>query len=234
MDGASQSRPPIRIGLKVTRLLSRENETMNVRRCNIAILLLTVAGCGTTSHIIPLSQPQYTQTTTNSVGAPPYASYNQVVVLDFIDGTNKLKFKGDKRLEYDEVMKAVVRDFADRIASEIRRTGAYATVSREPVEGEALQISGVITSYAAGNAFQRFFGMGDGRSYIDATVDISRTADAAKLGYMIVDKISYYPLVIGPGDTAISAWQTIDRLMQSAAEEIAGRMAEGHIRAPMK
>ena len=202
---------------------------MNIRLCNIAILSLAMAGCGTTSDIKPVSQPPSTQTAAVSIEAPPYASFNEVVVLDFVDGTDKSKIKAEKRLEYDEVMKVAVRNFADRIAAEIRKTGAYPTVSREPGEGEALQISGVITRYAAGNALLRLFiGMGAGSSYFDATVDISRQSDAAKLGQVIVDKNSW-----GLGG-AIAASQNVEGFTQGAAEKIAKQLAEGRVGVPKK
>ena len=41
-------------------------------------------------------------------------------------------------------------NFADRIAAEVRYTGAYSEISRETVEGSSLVVSGDVTRYAEG------------------------------------------------------------------------------------
>ena len=211
---------------------------MKIAKLLAAVLtLLVLSACGTTSDIKPVGAPP-----ADNAAAPPeqstkasakaaaeaavasaiaaYQRYDRVVVLDFVDGTDKTKISADKRIAFDEAMKIAVRDFADRIAGEIRKTGVFTQVLREPAEGEALRISGTITRYASGNAMLRLLiGFGAGSSYFDATVDLSDNTSAEKLGQVIVDKNSW-----GLGG-AIAASQNVEGFMQGAAEKIAKDLA---------
>lgn len=188
----------------------------------MTIVLFVLSGCGTTSDIRPAAKSAAaTSATTDAAPATTtYGRYQKVVVLDFEDRTDKARIPDKDRAAYEETMKIAVRDFADRIAGEIRKTGVFAEVLREPSEGEALLISGGITRYAVGNAMLRLFiGFGAGSSYFDATVDLSDNATGENLGQVVVDKNSW-----GLGG-AIAASQNVEGFMQGAAERIAKELA---------
>jgi len=193
------------------------------RSITMTVALLVLSGCGTTSDIKPTTTDAaaMSSTTDAAPATTAYGRYQKVVVLNFEDRTDKTRISSKERAAYEETMKIAVRDFADRIAGEIRKTGVFAEVLREPSEGEALVISGVITRYASGSAMLRLFiGFGAGSSYFDATVDLSDNVTGEKLGQVVVDKNSW-----GLGG-AIAASQNVEGFMQGAAEKVAGELAK--------
>jgi hypothetical protein len=197
---------------------------MNLSRSiTMIIAVLVLSGCGTTSDIKPTdtSVAAASATTDAAPATATYGRYQKVVVLDFEDRTDKARIPDKDRAAYEETMKIAVRDFSDRIAGEIRKTGAFTEVLREPSQDEALLISGGITRYAAGNAMLRLFiGFGAGSSYFDATVDLSDNATGERLAQVVVDKNSW-----GLGG-AIAASQNVEGFMQGAAEKIATDLAK--------
>ena len=140
------------------------------------------------------------------------------------DDSSSNKMSAEKRTEYMEGMKITVRNFADLIAGEIRKTNAFEEVGREPAAGDSLRISGVITRYTPGNAALRFLiGLGAGSSYFDATVNLSDNTSGEQLGQVIVDKNSWG---LGGG---LAAGQTVEHFMQGAAEKIANDLKESKL-----
>lgn len=173
------------------------------------MVLFFLIGCGTTSNIRPTSFTEM----------PNLASYETVVVLDFEDGVDISKIKPEKLTEYKELMKIAVKNFADRIAGEIRKTGAFENVLREGTKDKAVQVSGVITRYTEGNAALRLFiGLGAGSSYFDANVDIFDHESMHKIGAINVDKNSW---ALGGG---LAAGQSVESFMKGAAKKIASEL----------
>lgn len=177
------------------------------------VLLFAViftSGCGTTSN---LKAPQSSE-------LPNLTRYSTVVVLDFENKTTR-KFKDEqKRAAFEEEVRMAGRNFADRIAAEISKTGAYSQVERVPSEEESVVISGDITRYTEGNAAARLFiGLGAGSSYFDSRVMVSDNLSKQEIGEVLVDKNSWF---LGGG---LAATQSVESYMQGAAEKIAKQMA---------
>ena len=108
------------------------------------------------------------------------------------------------------------KNFADRIASEIRKTTIFTEVSRAQLTEDAIVISGVITRYEEGSSAMRFWvGMGAGSSYLDAEVNFDDNLNHQELGTIKVDKNSWF---LGGG---LASGQTVEAFMQVASQKIA-------------
>lgn len=178
---------------------------------------LLLQGCGTTSGLKSVDEARVMD----------FSGYDRVVVLDFADNTSKVALKTDKRVIYEAKTAAATRTFADLIAAEIRKTGAYAEVLREPTGAPAVLVSGTIISYKEGNAAARFLvGMGAGSSSFDAEVLFSDLISSERLAEVRVDKNSW---VLGGG---LAAGQTVEHFMQGAAKKIARELAAARAGAP--
>ena len=138
------------------------------------------------------------------------SDFDSVAVLNFGDATKK-----------QDVPEYAGRNFADRIAAEIRSTGAFDEVSRESLNASSIVISGNITRYTEGNpALKWMIGFGAGSTYFDAVVRFSNSDTGEKLGELVVDKNSW---VLGGG---IAASQNVEQFMKGAAEKIASEMVK--------
>lgn len=176
--------------------------------------VLVLQGCGTTSGLKPVDEAQ----------GLDLSGYDRIVVLDFADHTDKAALKADKRVVYEARTAAATRTFADLIAAEIRKTGAYAEVLREPNGQPAVMVTGTIIGYKEGNAAARFLvGMGAGSSYFDAEVLFSDLISSQRLAEVRVDKNSW---ALGGG---LAAGQTVEHFMQGAAKKIARELAEAKL-----
>lgn len=172
-----------------------------MRNLFLVILTLSLAACGSTSGI------------KSNEGAdikPDLSAYESIVITDFTDGTEKANlpdFAG--------------KNFADRIASEVKGTQAFQKVSRAPVNEKSVVVSGKITKYAEGNsALRLLIGFGAGSSHFDADVKISDSQSNTELGKIVVDEKSW-----GLGGI-MAATQTVEGFMTGASQKIAKELAE--------
>jgi len=175
----------------------------------VGVLLSVLAtGCGSVSGF------------RSGTTMPSLAGYSRVVVNDF---TNQAHFPGTdpaKRQGYEDQLAIAGRTFADWIAAELRTTGAFAEVSRTPIEDKAAVVSGIITRYHEGSAAMRFLvGLGAGSSYFDADVMVTDGQDRHTIGTFLVDKNSWF---LGGG---VAATQTPETFMRGAAKKIAKDLA---------
>ena len=179
------------------------------QRFNVVLVLIlsgVLSGCGTTSAL----------RTPDSRVLPNLSKYTKVIVLDFKDGTMKNIKDAKKHLAYQETVMNAGKNFADRIASEIRKTTIFDEVSRAQLPEEAIVISGVITRYEEGSSAMRFWvGMGAGSSYLDAEVNFGDNLNQQELGTIKVDKNSWF---LGGG---LASGQTVEAFMQVASQKIA-------------
>jgi hypothetical protein len=172
--------------------------------------VLLATGCGTVSKIQPAEAPASTNATSMDA-----RKYDAVAILDFEDQT-KPKTGDSHEAERAAQAQAACRQFADRIAAELRKRKAFQTVKRGPSEGEALVIEGSMTRFTPGNAALRgWIGFGAGSSYFDATVRFSDNQSGKELGTLLVDKNSW---ALGGG---MASGQTVERYMSEAARKIA-------------
>ena len=192
----------------------------------IAPLLAAAAltACGTTGDIQPEHAPPTAVTAPAEKGKVPIdlSGYDKVVVLEFVDGTDKAKLKRGEIGAYTDHMATAVHTFPDIIATKIRATGAFQEVIRGPSPGKALVISGRITRLEEGNgALRLFIGMGAGSSHFEAVTELSDGESAQTLGHVATDKNSW---ALGGG---IAATQTVESFMQGAADKIAAQLRDG-------
>jgi uncharacterized protein DUF4410 len=169
-------------------------------------LAIALSGCGTISE----------RRTADGKSKMDLKAFNKVLVRDFEDKASAQE-EAAKREEKQAQLKRATRDFADMIASEIRKTGAFEGVSREGTEDPStLLIGGAITKYERGSSAARLWvGMGAGSSYLDALVEVRQGAAGTSLGSVLVNKNSW------AGGGALAAGQTVEGFMEEAAKKIA-------------
>jgi len=153
-----------------------------------------------------------------SAGGEPLnlEQYQAVVVSDFGDKATPPGTDARHQDSRDQVRSAG-RNFADLIASEIRKTQSFREVVREGAPAApTLLVGGHITRYERGDVtFRRMIGMGAGSCYFDASVEIKDGKTGKLLGTVIVDRSSF---ILG-GDIAAS--ETPEVFMEHAARRIA-------------
>ena len=181
-------------------------------------LLLLLQACGSTSGL---------KSADPSVPIPDLSAYDRVVVLDFVDQTDTSRIKKkDSLAAHRESVSVASATFAELLASEIRQTGAFAEVTREPTDQPAVMVSGSITRYAEGNAAARFLiGLGAGSSYFDAVIEF-KDHEGRPLGSIVTDQNSW----VGGG--VIAASQDVDNFMKGAAKKVAEELAKARAATP--
>ncbi len=169
--------------------------------CVALAVSLFLTACGSTSS---LQGPQGTVIT-------PTRKFSKVTVQNFTSSGPEVGENLDKAKTY----------FPDRIATEIRRGGRFASVARNAKpDANTLVIRGVITKYEEGNPMMRFFiGMGAGSSFLEADVEF-RSNKGATVGRIKVDKNSW---ALGGG---IAAGQNPQSFMNGASDKIAEEAAK--------
>lgn len=113
------------------------------------------------------------------------------------------------------------KNFADRISASVKEKGVLRTVSREPIAGKSIVVSGAITKYEEGSGALRFLvGFGAGSSYFNADVHVTDLASQQELGKIVIDKQSW---VLGG---VAASTQTVESFMDGAARKIASELAD--------
>jgi hypothetical protein len=188
------------------------------------LLAAALAACGTTSDIKPDAKPvaESGAPTQNVKLAVDLSGYDRVVVLDFVDGTDIRKLKPDEVRSHNETMTTYLHHFSDLIAHDIRETGAYSEVLREPAPGKALVVSGRVTRLTEGNsALRLWIGFGAGSSYFDAEVKLSDAETGNLLGSATSGNNSW------PLGGALASGQTVESFLEVSATKIATRLRNG-------
>ena len=176
-----------------------------------AALALVLAGCGSVSGL------------TRETGAAPMriADYSRVEVADFTSSEAPTFDDDKKRAEYEEdVAKAKVA-FADKIAEEVRASGAFESVSRTPGARPALRVGGDIIRYDEGNVAARMVTGFAGQAHFDAKVEVADAESGQVLATLTVDRNSW-PLPIGASTNIV---QNPNRFMNEAAKKMASELA---------
>ena len=171
-------------------------------------LSVLMTGCGTTQAIKPTNQ-----------GSLDLGKYKSVLVADFRDKVTPAGTEA-KHQDSRDRMRTAGRTFADLIASEIRKTGAFQEVVREgTAAAPRLVICGDITRYDKGDiTLRRMVGLGAGSSYLEGTVEFTDADTGELLGKVTVDKSSF----LAGGDYA--ATQTPETFMEGAARRLAAEI----------
>jgi hypothetical protein len=119
-------------------------------------------------------------------------------------------------------MTTYLHHFSDLIAHDIRETGAYSEVLREPGPGKALVISCRVTRLTEGNsALRLWIGFGAGSSYFDAEVKLSDAETGNLLGSATSGNNSW------PLGGALASGQTVESFLEVSATKIATRLRDG-------
>ncbi len=189
--------------------------TLSMLRLPLVLAMLALlgplSGCGSVSGL-----------TRESAGTPTrIADFTRVEVLDFTS-SDASTFDDAKNAEaHAKGLAEARKSFADKIAEEITASGAFAEVSRQPLTGPALRISGDISRYDEGNIVARGLTGFAGQTHFDAKVDIADSASGRSLATLTVDRNSW-PLPVG---ASVSTLQTTNYFMNNAAKKIAEELA---------
>ena len=185
-----------------------------VLRCclpvSFALLLLSLAGCGSVSGL-----------SKESADAPMrIADFSKVEVMDF-SVSNPRKFEDPKeQAEFDAALLKAESLFADKIAEAITETGAFTEVTRTAGADKALRLTGVITRYDEGNIVARGLTGFAGQTHFEADVSAADARSGKVLATMKVDRNSW-PLPVG---ASMSTLQTTGFFMNEAAKKIASEL----------
>ena len=181
-------------------------------RLPLLLAIAALAGCGSVSGL------------TREQGSAPArsADFSRVEVLDF-STSDASKFDDAKKAEeHAASLAAAQKAFADKIAEQIRATGAFAEVGRGPGARPALRVSGDISRYDEGNIVARGLTGFAGQTHFDASVDVADADSGRSLATLSVDRNSW-PLPVG---ASVSTLQTTNFFMNNAARKIAEELAE--------
>lgn len=172
---------------------------------------LLLAGCGSVSGL----------TREHSSAPARIADFSRVEVIDFTSSDATSFEDARKSSEHAAALAEARKVFADKIAEEIRATGAFTEVSRTPGTRPALRVSGDISRYDEGNLVARGLTGFVGKTHFDARIDVADADSGRSLATLGVDRNSW-PLPIG---ASMSTLQTTNFFMNNAAKKIAGELA---------
>jgi hypothetical protein len=172
---------------------------------------LALSACGSVSGL-----------TRESAEAPQrIADYTRVEVSDFEVHDQKPLEDPAKAEEHAKKVAEARKLFADKIAEQIRATGAFAEVSREPGTRPALRVGGDITRYDEGNIVARGLTGFAGQTHFEVNVDVADAESGKSLSSLKIDRNSW-PLPVG---ASLSTLQTTEFFMNEGAKRIAAELA---------
>lgn len=187
-------------------------------RISLVLLVVALAGCGSRGQLAAKSATHSTQ----------IKEFSQVVVLDFNAndmrpaGDDKLRAEREKNIDEGRVL------FADKIAERIAETKAFALVSRKPVTGRFLVVTGSVDLWEPGNIAARAVTGFIGQSEFASTIKVLDGQTGEELARMNGNRNSW-PLPIGASTTIV---QTVDFFMNEAASHMAAELAAAKTSAP--
>jgi hypothetical protein len=190
---------------------ARRHRALAALPLSLLLASLTLSGCGSVSGL-----------TRESAQAPMHiADYTRVEVADFDAHDEKPLEDPGKAAEHAAKVEEARKLFADKIAEQIRATGAFAEVSRTPGARPALRVSGLISRYDEGNVVARGLTGFAGQTHFEVAVDITDSDSGRSLAKLSVDRNSW-PLPVG---ASLSTLQTTHYFMNEASKKIAAELA---------
>jgi hypothetical protein len=178
----------------------------------LAVLALgTLTACGSVSKL----------QTDSAAARRQIGDYPRVAVIDFAATATTDAKDAEKQQAYAADLQAAQSKIADLIAAEITERKAFDEVSRTPLEGPHLKVSGTITRYEEGNVAARMVTGFAGQAHFEATVTVSDADSESVLGTFSIDRNSW-PLPIGASTNAV---QNVGTFMSGAAKRVADELA---------
>ena len=167
---------------------------MRLLRLAAATCVLALAACGTTGSLKSESPEARRQ----------IADFDQVVVLDLA--------ANDLRPARDDVESAARAQnmgegrimFSDAIAEQLTKSGVFTTVSRTPIPGRSLVVTGTIDIWEPGNVATRVLVGFIGKSNFAATIEFRDSETNELLGTVKGDRNSW-PLPIGASSNVVQS-----------------------------
>jgi Domain of unknown function (DUF4410) len=183
---------------------------MRLLRVAATACVLAVAACGTTGSLKTESPEAHRR----------IADYDQVVVLDL--AANDLRPARDavetaaraQNMAEGRIM------FSDAIAEQLTKAGVFQTVSRTPIPGRSLVVTGSIDVWEPGNVATRVVVGFIGKSEFAATVEFRDSETNELLGTVKGDRNSW-PLPIGASSNVI---QTVEFFANEQARNVSSEL----------
>lgn len=189
-------------------------------RYSLLTLTLALAACGTTSNLqrSPGAEAGASASAAETA-ALDFSRYSEVLVRDFVNQNSLQPEDAAAREALTASTDAACKRFADLIAEDLRKDGAFATVRREgEPTSETLVIEGVVSRFDPSNPVKRIVPL-VGSAEFDARVAFLDGLSGAELSFIAVDKNSS---LLGGSMAAI---QTVDTLLKSAAAKVSRETA---------
>jgi hypothetical protein len=173
--------------------------------------LAVVAGCGSVSGL----------TREQSSAPARIADFSRVEVMEFTASDQTVVADPKKAEERAKSIAEARLAFANKIAEEIRATGAFEDVTVGPGKHPALRVTGDISRYDEGNIVARGLTGFAGQTHFDARVNFVDADTGAVLSTITMDRNSW-PLPVG---ASLSTLQTTNYFMNNGAKKIASELA---------
>lgn len=191
-------------------------------RYSLLTLTLALAACGTTSNLQRSPGTDAGASASASAAetaALDFSRYSEVLVRDFVNQNSLQPEDAAAREALTASTDAACKRFADLIAEDLRKDGAFATVRREgEPTSDTLVIEGVVSRFDPSNPVKRIVPL-VGSAEFDARVAFLDGLSGAELSFIAVDKNSS---LLGGSMAAI---QTVDTLLKSAAGKVSRETA---------
>lgn len=180
-------------------------------RIALVLIVVGLAACGTTGQLASRSAKH----------AEQIKEFEQVVVLDFNANDMRPVNDAQEKAERERNVNQGRILFADTIAERIIETKAFSTVSRRPLQGRFLVVTGTVDVWEPGNIATRAITGYIGQSQFASTIHVLDGQTGEELARISGDRNSW-PLPIGASTTIL---QTVDFFMNEAANHIATELA---------
>ncbi len=180
-------------------------------RIGFALIAIALAGCGSQGQLTSKSARQVAQ----------IKDFDQVVVRDFNANDTRPLSDAKEKAEREKNINEGRIQFADKIAERLTQTGAFGTVSRKPLTGRFLVVTGTVDVWEPGNVAARAVTGFVGKSQFASTIQILDGETEEELARINGDRNSW-PLPIGASTSIV---QTVTFFMDEAANHMATQLA---------
>jgi len=183
-----------------------------VFRCILAVSALVLSGCGSMGTLEGKT----------SGGKAHIRDFDRVYVADFVANDTRPAKDDEERAKRAANIERARLLFADKVAEEITASTVFSEVSRKPLAGRALKVSGTIDLWEPGNVAARALTGFIGKSEFNATIVVTDAASNEEFARLVVDRNSW-PLPIGASTTIV---QTVEFFMNQSAKRVADELGK--------